>query len=72
MAKALLVRQDTKELEKSSPSGITWTTRTRRPHDLSVCLPEFAMLVFQDELGEDLAKAMLKVWYFCRRDCSRW
>jgi penicillin amidase len=65
MAKALLARQDTKELgEILSPWDYLDRTDLAAPAIFQAVYREFALLVFQDELGEDLAKAMLKDWYF--------
>jgi len=65
MANALLARQDTKELgEILSQWDYLDHTDQVAPTIFQAVYREFALLVFQDELGEDLAKAMLKVWYF--------
>jgi penicillin amidase len=65
MAKALLARQDTKELgEILSKWDYLDRTDLAAPTIFQAVYREFAFLVFQDELGEDLAKSMLKDWYF--------
>ena len=65
MATALLARQDTKELgEILSQWDYLDRTDLAAPTIFQAVYREFALLVFQDELGEDLAKTMLKVWYF--------
>jgi len=65
MAKALMAHGDTKEL------GIILSKWDYVDHPdqsaptiFQAVYREFALLVFKDELGEDLAKNMLKVWYF--------
>ncbi len=65
MAKALVSRQDTKELgEILSKWDYLDHTDQAAPTIFQAVYREFALLVFQDELGDHLAKAMLKVWYF--------
>jgi len=65
MAKALLARQDTKELgETLSKWDYLDHTDQAAPTIFQAVYREFALLVFQDELGDDLAMSMLKVWYF--------
>jgi len=65
MARALLARPDTKELgEILSKWDYLDHADQAAPTIFQAVYREFALLVFQDELGEDLAKAMLKDWYF--------
>jgi penicillin amidase len=65
MSKALLSHQDTKELgEILSKWDYLDHTDQAAPTIFQAVYREFALLVFQDELGEDLAMSMLKVWYF--------
>jgi penicillin amidase len=65
MARALLARQDTKDLgEILSRWDYLDHTDQAAPTIFQAVYREFALLVFQDELGDDLAKAMLSVWYF--------
>ncbi|KPK85726.1 MAG: beta-lactam acylase, partial [Deltaproteobacteria bacterium SM23_61] len=72
MAKALLARQDTKELgEILSRWDYLDRTNLAAPTIFQAVYREFALLVFQDELGEDLAKSMLKVWYFWQERLQR-
>ncbi len=72
MAKALLGRQDTKELGEilSNWDSLDLTDQVA-PTIFQAVYREFALLVFQDELGEDLAKVMLKVWYFWQERLQR-
>jgi penicillin amidase len=65
MSKALLSHPDTKELgETLSKWDYLDHTDQAAPTIFQAVYREFALLVFQDELGDELAKAMLKVWYF--------
>jgi penicillin amidase len=65
VATALLGRQDTKELGEilSRWDYLDHTDQTA-PTIFQAVYREFALLVFQDELGDDLAMSTLKVWYF--------
>ena len=72
MANALLARQDTKELgEILSRWDYLDHTDQAAPTIFQAVYREFGLLVFQDELGEDLAKAMLEVWYFWQERLQR-
>jgi penicillin amidase len=65
MAKALMAWPDTGEMgEILSKWDYLDHTDQAAPTIFQAVYREFALLVFQDELGEDLAKAMLKVYYF--------
>jgi len=65
MANALLGSQDTKDLgEILSNWNYLDLTDQAAPAIFQAVYREFALLVFQDELGEDLVMSMLKVWYF--------
>jgi penicillin G amidase len=65
MAKALMAHLDTKELgEILSKWDYLDQTDQAAPTIFQAVYREFALLVFQDELGDDLAMSMLKVWYF--------
>jgi penicillin amidase len=65
MAKALLARPDTREMgEVLSKWDYLDQTDQAAPTIFQAVYREFALLVFQDDLGEDLAKALLKDWYF--------
>jgi len=65
MARALMAHPDTKELgEILSKWDYLDHTDQAAPTIFQTVYREFALLVFQDELGNDLAKAMLSVWYF--------
>jgi penicillin amidase len=72
MAKALSARQDTRELGDILSR---WDYRDdpdrAAPTIFQAVYREFALLVFQDELGIDLARAMLKVWYFWQERLQR-
>jgi penicillin amidase len=72
MAKALLAHQDTKQLgEILSKWDYLDHTDRAAPTIFQTVYREFALLVFQDELGDDLAKVMLKVWYFWQERLQR-
>ena len=72
MAKALLAHPDSKELgEILSKWDYLDHTDQAAPTIFQAVYREFALLVFQDELGDDLAKAMLKVWYFWQERLQR-
>jgi penicillin amidase len=65
MAKALNAHPDTKELgEILSKWDFVDHIDLAAPTIFQAVYREFALLVFQDELGKDLAMSMLKVWYF--------
>jgi penicillin amidase len=65
MAAALRDHQDTNELgEILSKWDYRDHTDQAAPTIFQAVYREFALLVFQDELGDDLAKTMLNVWYF--------
>jgi len=65
IAKALMARPDTREMGEILSK---WDYLDHKdqvaPTIFQAVYRQFALLVFQDELGEDLAKAMLKDWYF--------
>jgi penicillin amidase len=65
MAKALMVHDDTQKLGKIlSDWDYHDKTDTPAPTIFQAVYRNFALMVFQDELGEELAKTMLKDWYF--------
>jgi len=65
MSKSLLRHQETRELgEILSKWDYLDHTDQAAPTIFQAIYREFALLVFQDELGDDLAMSMLKVWYF--------
>jgi penicillin amidase len=72
MAKALSSRQDTKEMGDilSAWDFLDHPDRAA-PTIFQAVYREFALLIFQDELGGDLARAMLKVWYFWQERLQR-
>jgi penicillin amidase len=65
MAKALSAHEDTDEIGRILS---TWNFRDdpdmAAPAIFQAVYGKFALLVFQDELGEDLARTMLENWYF--------
>jgi penicillin amidase len=72
MAEALLASQDTKELgEILSQWDYLDLMDRAAPAIFQAVYREFALLVFQDELGGDLAAAMLKVYYFWQERLQR-
>ncbi|RPJ20089.1 MAG: penicillin acylase family protein, partial [Desulfobacteraceae bacterium] len=65
MAKALLAHEDTKVMgEILSSWDYKDTPDKAAPSIFQAVYRHFALLVFQDELGDDLAKTMLDNWYF--------
>jgi len=65
MAKALLAHEDTKVMgEILSSWDYKDTPDKAAPSIFQAVYRHFALLVFQDELGGDLAKTMLDNWYF--------
>ena len=65
MVKALMAREETREMAQLL-SGWDYydDPDLAAPIIFQAVYREFALLVFQDELGEDLAGTMLRTWYF--------
>ena len=65
MVKALLAHEDTHEMGRILSA---WSFKDdpgmAAPAIFQAVYTQFALLVFQDELGEDLARTMLDNWYF--------
>ena len=65
MARALIAHEDTRELgQVLSQWDHLDDTDKAAPTIFQAIYRKFALLVFQDDLGEDLAKTMLDRWYF--------
>jgi penicillin amidase len=65
MAKALSAHEDTRQMGRIlSAWNFKDDADMAAPAIFQAVYAEFALQVFQDELGEDLARTMLKDWYF--------
>jgi len=65
MARALIAHEDTKEMAQIlSQWDFLDNPDKAAPTIFHAIYRRFARLVFQDELGEDLARTMLERWYF--------